>query len=62
MDTLFGQLAHLYAVDLCCDDNLIPFYERLGMQRGTAMVRRDYARQSGATSTQPRKEMALTEL
>ncbi|ANE43133.1 GNAT family N-acetyltransferase [Deinococcus puniceus] len=48
MDTLLDQLAHLYAVDLCCDDNLIPFYERLGMQRGNAMVRRNYARQSGA--------------
>nr|WP_276605561.1 GNAT family N-acetyltransferase [Deinococcus sp. Arct2-2] len=49
MDALFGQLAHLYAVDLCCDDELVPFYERLGMQRGNAMIRRNYARQSGAS-------------
>jgi len=48
MRHLLGQLGHLYAVDLSCDDDLVPFYERLGMRRGNAMVRRNYARQNGA--------------
>lgn len=30
-----------YSVDLVCDDDLVPFYERLGLSRYTAMIRRD---------------------
>ena len=30
-----------YMVDLVCDDDLVPFYERLGLDRSTAMIRRD---------------------
>jgi hypothetical protein len=30
-----------YMVDLVCDDDLVPFYERLGLSRYTAMIRRD---------------------
>jgi GNAT superfamily N-acetyltransferase len=30
-----------YMVDLVCDDALVPFYERLGLSRYTAMIRRD---------------------
>jgi GNAT superfamily N-acetyltransferase len=48
MRHLLAQLDHLYAVDLSCDDALMPFYERLGLGRGNAMVRRKYARQDGA--------------
>ena len=44
---LLAQLDHLYAVDLSCDDALIPFYERLGFMPGRAMIRRRYSRQSG---------------
>lgn len=39
------QLAHLYMVDLICDENLIPFYERYGFRPYTAMIQRNYARQ-----------------
>lgn len=39
------QLAHLYMIDLICDDNLIPFYERFGFRPYTAMIKRNYARQ-----------------
>ncbi|MCP2013916.1 ribosomal protein S18 acetylase RimI-like enzyme [Deinococcus sp. HSC-46F16] len=47
MRHLLEQLGHLYAVDLSCDDDVVPFYGRLGMGRGNAMYRRNYARQSG---------------
>ncbi|WP_102125037.1 GNAT family N-acetyltransferase [Deinococcus planocerae] len=50
MRHLLGQLAHLYAVDLGCEGDLVPFYERLGMQRGNAMILRRYDRQSGTPS------------
>lgn len=48
MRHLLAQLAHLYAVDLSCDGALVPFYERLGLDRANAMARRNYARQNGA--------------
>ncbi|WP_104990231.1 GNAT family N-acetyltransferase [Deinococcus sp. NW-56] len=47
MRHLLEQLGHLYAVDLSCDDDVVPFYERLGMERANAMYQRNYARQSG---------------
>lgn len=47
MESLFAQLDGLYMMDTACDDDLAPFYERFGMTRGNAMIRRDYARQNG---------------
>jgi len=47
MESLFAQLDGLYMIDTACDDELVPFYERFGMTRGNAMIRRDYARQDG---------------
>jgi ribosomal protein S18 acetylase RimI-like enzyme len=45
---LLEQLRHLYMVDLLCDEELQPFYERLGMRRAAGMLLRHYDRQSGA--------------
>lgn len=42
------ELRHLYAVDLGCDDNLVPFYEGVGMRRGNLMFTRRYERQNGS--------------
>jgi ribosomal protein S18 acetylase RimI-like enzyme len=33
---LLAQLDGLYMVDLCCDEDVVPFYERLGLQRWDA--------------------------
>lgn len=46
---MLAQLEHLYMVDLLCDPELQPFYERLGLRRATGMFLRHYDRQSGAT-------------
>jgi hypothetical protein len=35
---LFAELGDFYAVDLMCDRELQPFYERLGMQRSVGMA------------------------
>lgn len=48
MRRILAQLGHLYANDLLCDEELQPYYERLGMRRATGMLHRNYDRQSGA--------------
>lgn len=50
---LLDTLAPCYMVDVACDDDVAPFYERLGFTRATAMVRRDYAVQSGRCALEP---------
>lgn len=45
---MLERLAHLYMVDLLCDADLQPFYERLGMRRARGMMLRNYRRQSGS--------------
>jgi GNAT superfamily N-acetyltransferase len=41
LERLLDQLTHLYMVDLSCDADVAPFYERRGFVRGTAMLRRN---------------------
>ena len=41
------ELGEIYALDLVCDDELKPFYGDLGFVPMTAMVKRNYALQSG---------------
>jgi ribosomal protein S18 acetylase RimI-like enzyme len=38
---LLEALGPRYMVDLVCDDDLVPFYERLGLSRSISMIRRD---------------------
>jgi ribosomal protein S18 acetylase RimI-like enzyme len=47
VDRMLKQLEHLYMIDLSCDDDLVPYYEKFGMIKGTAMLKRNYDRQSG---------------
>ena len=35
---LLAQLGDLYMVDLCCDEDVVPFYERLGLRRWDAAM------------------------
>ena len=45
MRQMLARLAHLPNVDLGCDPDLVPFYERFGMHAGTSMMlRRPMAR------------------
>ena len=45
---LLSELDGIYAVDLSCDADLVPFYEALGFRSsGNAMLIRNYAAQSG---------------
>lgn len=36
--SLLDRFPDLYGVDLCCDDDVVPFYERLGFTRVNGMV------------------------
>lgn len=47
---MLEQLRDLYAIDLLCDAQLQPFYEKLGMTKATGMYIRNYARQAGTKS------------
>jgi GNAT superfamily N-acetyltransferase len=44
---MLEQLRGLYMVDLLCDPELQPFYERVGMRPATGMLLRSYDRQAG---------------
>lgn len=45
--SLMERLDDLYAVDLLCDPDLVPFYERFEMKPAQGMARRRYTHQSG---------------
>ncbi|OUR93550.1 GNAT family N-acetyltransferase [Halobacteriovorax marinus] len=40
------ELSHLYMVDLLCDEKLVPYYEKLGMNKSQGVHIRNYDRQS----------------
>lgn len=44
---MLEKLKPYYMVDLFCDEDLQPFYEKLGLQRATGMVLRQYDNQAG---------------
>jgi ribosomal protein S18 acetylase RimI-like enzyme len=46
---LLEVVGPIYAVDAMCDPYLQPFYQHLGLRPGTAVMLRNYNRQSGAT-------------
>lgn len=45
---MLEMLRNIYMIDLTCDPDLQPFYQRFGMRPYSAMIVRNYARQSGA--------------
>jgi ribosomal protein S18 acetylase RimI-like enzyme len=48
--SVLERLDGIYMVDLTCDPDVQPFYEALGLQRWSAMIRRNYGAQSGLPS------------
>lgn len=44
---MLNRLKHLYAVDLLCDPEALPFYEKEGMRPATGMMIRNYENQGG---------------
>lgn len=44
---MLEQLKELYMIDLICDTELQPYYERLGLMKAHGMLYRNYHAQSG---------------
>lgn len=44
---MLTELNDIYMIDLCCDDGLVPYYEKFGMIKANGMLIRNYERQSG---------------
>jgi len=47
MQRMLERLKGLYMIDLVCDADLQPFYERFGMRAMSAMIIRDFEHQNG---------------
>ncbi|MCC7522214.1 GNAT family N-acetyltransferase [Candidatus Uhrbacteria bacterium] len=41
-DRIIERLGNIYMIDTVCDENLVGFYEKFGMKRGIAMMKRNY--------------------
>ncbi|WP_078393979.1 GNAT family N-acetyltransferase [Shouchella patagoniensis] len=47
---MLKQLDDIYMIDVCCDDDVVGYYESFGMQRTNGMVKRNYDKQVGKQS------------
>lgn len=47
VNQMLKELDDIYMIDLCCDNDLVPYYEKFGMVRTNGMVFRNYKMQSG---------------
>ena len=43
-------LKDMYAIDICCDEEIVPFYTKIGFSKCNGMVKRNYANQGAATN------------
>ncbi|MER1957197.1 MAG: GNAT family N-acetyltransferase [Solibacillus sp.] len=50
VEQMLAQLQDIYMIDLCCDDDLVPYYEHFGLFKGNAMLKRNYHMQTGKQS------------
>lgn len=44
------ELQYMYMIDLCCDNDLVPLYEKFGMMKSNGMLIRNYGMQSGVSN------------
>jgi ribosomal protein S18 acetylase RimI-like enzyme len=47
---MLKELDDLYMIDLCCDDDLVPYYEKFGMIKTNGMLVRNFHMQSGISN------------
>lgn len=48
VEHMLKELENIYMIDLSCDQDLVPFYERFGMFKTNAMIFRNYKMQAGS--------------
>ena len=44
---MFDKLKDYYMIDLVCDDEMVKFYSKFGMEKHTSMIKRNYLNQDG---------------
>lgn len=42
------DLSSYYMIDICCDDDVVSFYENAGFKKGNSVMKRNYKNQSGS--------------
>ena len=42
---MLTNLKDMYAIDICCDEEIVPFYTKIGFSKCNGMVKRNYANQ-----------------
>ena len=47
VNRMLKELDHIYMIDLCCDDDLVPYYDKFGMMKTNGMIFRNYKMQAG---------------
>ena len=47
VNLMLEKLKNYYAIDICCDEDLVPFYKRFGFEKVAGMIKRNYNRQNG---------------
>ncbi|MEO4051842.1 GNAT family N-acetyltransferase [Solibacillus sp. CAU 1738] len=47
---MLKELDDIYMIDLCCDDDLVPYYEKFGLRKSNGMFVRNYEMQSGVSN------------
>jgi ribosomal protein S18 acetylase RimI-like enzyme len=47
VEKIKSDLSHYYMIDICCDEDVTPFYEKLNFKRAHSMILRNYAKQAG---------------
>jgi len=47
VERMLEKLKGYYMIDVVCDENLKPYYEKFGMKSSPAMIMRNYENQSG---------------
>ncbi|CAH8770253.1 GNAT family N-acetyltransferase [Paenibacillus dendritiformis] len=47
VNRMLTELDDIYMIDLCCDADLVPYYDKFGMTKTSGMILRNYNRQSG---------------
>ncbi len=48
VNRMLKELDDIYMIDLCCDDDLVPYYDKFGMIKTNGMILRNYKKQSGS--------------
>jgi len=47
VERMTNTLQGMYAIDIICDEDVVPFYRKSGFTKCTAMIKRDFENQTG---------------